>query len=263
MKLPPQLPIWTLLGLLAACSSSTSSSSGGEDSPDPVLSFSLPSSSLAEESVPLSVQIQLDEAQGADIEVGISLGGTADEADYTVTSTLPVTIQAGELSAMIDLEVIEDIWGEIDESIEVTLIPPSGVQVGAPSTHVVTIVDDDENSISEVEPNNDYLEAQDLFNIFPYYAIEVVGSAVVGEVDVYKLTALGDHTVHVSMDPDDDMSEVVINLLDKDGQWVETFDGDIAGTVSGSFDVGIFEVFFLEVTVEAAEANYVLDIVGV
>ena len=80
---------------------------------------------------------------------------------------------------------------------------------------------------------------------------------------LYRIDAFVPVTVHVAMDPDSDDSEVVISLLDGDGELIETYDDDVPGTtVSASFEMGFGDVYFLSVTVEAADTNYLLDVIG-
>jgi hypothetical protein len=254
------------LGLLASCGASGSSGSSSDNGgSDPNLSFSFSSSTLPEDTVNFNVVVQLDDVHDEDIEANFYWSGTALEfVDYAVTSGTPVTIQSGQLSAAITVQVFEDDKGELDETIRLTLVPPQGANLGSPSNHVITVRDDDEIQVSEQEPNDDHLNPQEIGSIATEVSYEVLGLAVLGNMDVYKFDAMGSSTVFVSMDPQSGVSEAVINVLDENGNVVATIDDDVGGTtVSTSFAVVDLQVFFLALTVEVAGTNYVLDVVGV
>lgn len=264
--LPLRIVLVGLLGLLSACGSSgSSSSSGGSGGSTPNLTFSFSSSTVAEDQTTRYVEIRLDQIHDEDVDVSFLMGGNAFPfVDYWQSNGMPVTISGGELTALIELQIWEDELGELDETIEMTLMKPPNAKLGGLTTHVVTINDDDQITIPEVEPNEDHLNAQDLGSVEGFVSLEVQGEALVGDMDVYGLQASENTTVFVSMDPASAVSEVVINLLDEDGNVVAIFDDDIPGTtVSTSFDVSAMESFFLAVTVEAFGSTYVLDIVGV
>jgi len=259
-------PLILALGLLASCGSSGSSGSSSDDGGStPTLSFSLSSSALTEATVNWSILVQLNDVHDEDIEANFYWTGTALEfVDYAVTSGTPVTIKSGQLSEAITVQVFEDARGELDETISLTLVPPQGANLGSPSQHVITVLDDDEIQVSEQEPNDDHLNPQEIGSIATEVSYEVLGSAVLGNFDVYKFDAMGNSTVFVSMDPQSAVSEAVINVLDENGDVVDIIDDDLGGTtVSTSFQVVDQQVFFLSLTVEGAGTNYVLDVVGV
>lgn len=266
MLLPQRLLLACLLGLLSACGSSGSSSSSGDSGSGgstPNLTFSFGSTSVEEDHTTRYVEIRLDKVHHEDVDVSFLLGGNAYQlVDYWLPKGMPVTISDGERIAFIEVQIWEDEGGELDETIEMTLMKPFNAKLGGQTTHVVTISDDDAIPVEEVEPNDDYLTAQLLGSVEGGVSREIQGEALLGNMDVYGFQALENTTVFVSMDPAMALSEVVIELLDENGDVVDIFDDDIEGTVSTYFEMSAQETRFLAVTVEAFDSTYVLDIVG-
>ncbi len=95
--------------------------------------------------------VSLSAAATTDTIVAYSVGGTATAgSDYTAL-TGTVTIPAGELSAPIDVTVIDDLLPEGTESVAVTLdsitAADSDVLIGTTNSATVTITDDDNNVV--------------------------------------------------------------------------------------------------------------------
>ena len=64
-------------------------------------------------------------------------------SDYTISTSSPLTFGVGETSKTISLTIDDDTSDEGNETIEIKLGSPSGADLAAIDTHVITIVDDD------------------------------------------------------------------------------------------------------------------------
>ena len=109
----------------------------------PEVSFAVASSSAAESSGSVSIDLTLSGLQVTDIAVDLQVGGTAqDSLDYT---SIPpsIVIPAGTTAATIAVTLIDDLTSEEDETLVLTLVSPVGATLGTPETHTLTIVEDD------------------------------------------------------------------------------------------------------------------------
>ena len=103
--------------------------------------------------------VTLSNASASDTTFSYSIGGTAiADDDYTALSGI-VTVAAGETSAVIDVDVVNDNVLEDDETVIVTLTGiiagDSGVSIdGANNSSTVTIIDEDIATIS-ISPSDD------------------------------------------------------------------------------------------------------------
>ncbi len=89
------------------------------------------------------VTVELSELSGIDLLVPYTLGGTATNPDDYSIQQSPIAIPAGAISANIAVAMVDDALGEIDETIELTLVAPPGSSLGAISVHTITIFDND------------------------------------------------------------------------------------------------------------------------
>jgi hypothetical protein len=75
--------------------------------------------------------------------VAFTLSGTATQgSDYTIT-TSPITIPIGSTSAVITVNIIDDSLYEENETLLITLLKPANAEVGSPSVHTITILEND------------------------------------------------------------------------------------------------------------------------
>ncbi len=112
----------------------------------PTVWFSQASQSVAESAGLVSVVVQMWPAQGQDVVVPYSTGGTATRGDVTKDYTLAgnsVTIPSGQTSATINLLVNDDLIDENDETVVLTLSSPPNILRASPYVHVATIIDND------------------------------------------------------------------------------------------------------------------------
>lgn len=99
----------------------------------------------ANESVPsVSINVVLSEPTTVDVTVPFSVtGGTAvSPADYSIAVS-PVIIAAGQTSAPIVVTLVNDTLDENNETISIDLGAPTNAVLVTPSSHTLTIADND------------------------------------------------------------------------------------------------------------------------
>jgi hypothetical protein len=251
--------------LLASCTTGVSDSSGSGGDSDITVQFSTTSTTRTEATEMLQVFLELNKDSNEDIDLNFTWNGTATEfVDYTVPNGTPVTIPAGQVTHSISLLMIDDVAGELDEFIQLKLVPPVNANLGARTVHVVTVLDDDALPFPEVEPNDDPAGANVVGTTAPGLAYEVSGATLVNFFDFFKFDGIVDSEVHVSLDPSSAVAQVVLNVLDENGVVVDVIDDDQPGTTIGTvFDVAAGQTFYLGVTVEGAGTDYVLDVIAI
>lgn len=116
-----------------------------DDDPTPAIAFGAATSSTSESGTP-SIPVVLSAASGRTVTVGyaVGAGGTATGGgtDYTITGNT-LTFPAGTTSVNIPITLNNDTLDEPDETVPITLSGPVGATLGTPSTHTLTIQDDD------------------------------------------------------------------------------------------------------------------------
>jgi hypothetical protein len=91
----------------------------------------------------IRLTVRLAPAATEPVSVPFTLSGTAaNGTDYTITSS-PVQIPAGGTSASININIIDDDIYEENETLLVTLGRPANAEVGSPSVHTLTIIEND------------------------------------------------------------------------------------------------------------------------
>ena len=115
----------------------------------PTVSWSLASQTNQESVATVTVTAQLSGGEEADdpVTVPFTVGTTStatSPADYTVTTTSPITIAEGQSSATVTITVVNDTSDEPDETIILNMGTPTNATRGGTSVHTVTIADNDE-----------------------------------------------------------------------------------------------------------------------
>jgi len=111
----------------------------------PEISFSSLTSIHAESAPVTALMVELSKGSNQDVSVSFNYSGSAvwgTSNDY-VTNPSTVTIPSGSLSAMLMLQVNDDVIDENDETGVISLIAPVNGILGTDSTHTLTIIDDD------------------------------------------------------------------------------------------------------------------------
>ncbi len=168
------------------------------DPPD--ISFTTVNSVHAESDPVTALMVELSEYSTQDVSVSFSYSGSATwgaGGDY-VTTPSNITIPAGNLSAMLMLEVNNDELDELDESGIITLTSPVNGLIGINSTHTLTIVDDDlPPSVSFYAPNQIVSEEIGVFTTSLTLS-EMSGKTIVVPYSISGTTIPEDYVIHNS-----------------------------------------------------------------
>jgi hypothetical protein len=115
----------------------------------PTVTFTSASQATADETGTAVISCQLSFVIGQDVSVPYTVNGistaTGGGTDYSITAS-PLTITAGNTTADVTLTITND---DLDEGLETVIIDmgtPTNAIIGSPSTHTVTITDDDTTS---------------------------------------------------------------------------------------------------------------------
>lgn len=109
----------------------------------PTVEFDLASQSVGEAAGGAVLTVSLSSASGLDVTVPYTVSGTAVSPDDYALSPDPLVIPAGDLSADLDLSVVDDALDEEDETVVVTLGTPVNADLGSTVEHTATLLDDD------------------------------------------------------------------------------------------------------------------------
>ena len=111
---------------------------------DPSVQFANATSSNSEAVSPATIQIELDAISGKDVTVNYSVSGTATGSgtDHNLASGT-ATINAGDLTTDLSINITNDALDEYDETIVINLSSPTNASLGTTTTHTYTIVDED------------------------------------------------------------------------------------------------------------------------
>jgi len=116
-----------------------------DDDAPPSVAFAAAARSGSEGVGTDSIQVVLSSVSGLPISVAYGLGtgssATAD-ADFA-TPAGTVAIPAGAISAKFPFAILQDLLDELDETVALRLSAPTNATLGAASTAVYTILDDD------------------------------------------------------------------------------------------------------------------------
>lgn len=84
----------------------------------------------------------LSAVSGRTVTVPYTVGGTAATADHNAVNGL-ITIAAGQSGGSVTVTIARDALDEPDETVTFTMGAPVNASAAAPTTHTITIVDDD------------------------------------------------------------------------------------------------------------------------
>jgi len=114
-----------------------------EDNDEPVtVAFAESSSTVEEDQGEYTLTVVLSHASQHDVQVAYALGTSALIEDGSETPGV-LTILAGTTSAEIVLNVLDNSLKSLNEPVDVTLSSPSEGELGSPTTHTLSIVNDD------------------------------------------------------------------------------------------------------------------------
>ncbi|MBL8828835.1 MAG: hypothetical protein JNM18_17785, partial [Planctomycetaceae bacterium] len=109
----------------------------------PVVQFVALTQAVVESTPTARAIVRLLQPSGLDVTVPITSSGTTTNADASVSTTLPVVIPAGQISAAIDVAITDDTTAEATETLVLTIGTPTNATRGAVNTHTLSIVDND------------------------------------------------------------------------------------------------------------------------
>lgn len=148
----------------------------------PSVELSLSSSTVSESVGQVIVTLTLSRAASSAVEVPFVITGTAVGAgiDYTFTSTTSILIPVGETSVTTNINVVDDVTVETDESIIFSMGTLTNAVAGAVSVQTLTITDNDVLglTVASVYPANgsnwnDYIKYANVPNSDQYTQADV------------------------------------------------------------------------------------------
>ena len=109
----------------------------------PTVWFAVRQQSVQENAGLVQVTVRLSPPAKVAVSVPFTLSGTAAQGgDYTITAS-PIQIPTGGTSATITVNIVDDTLHEENETLLITLGKPVDVEVGSPSVHTLTILEND------------------------------------------------------------------------------------------------------------------------
>lgn len=149
------------LAVLAAAGFGISSCKEDEPPAKPKLSFADTEMTVAESVGTIEIEVVLDKPHSKDLNIEYELGGTASDqdvvgtanADYEVTGDHGVvTIEAGETTGVIELDIYPDAAFEPDETIEISFLDTNTdeIEMTTDDDMVITITNDDAQLVATI-----------------------------------------------------------------------------------------------------------------
>lgn len=114
-----------------------------DDDAVPLVTFHVASQSVNENVGSVQVQLDLDSVSSQTVSVPFTLSGTASGSDYSLTTSSPVTIPAGQTSVNVSLSIVNDALNESNETIILSMGAPTNAALGAVTSHTITVLDND------------------------------------------------------------------------------------------------------------------------
>ena len=250
------------VGCAPSGSSGGSNSGGGQTGLE--ISFETTALTVTEIEGTFNLKLVLSMPAPEDIELPFTVEGNAQQfLDYTMVTGSPFSISAGLTEAFLPIQVHEDIFGELDEVVFVTLQPPSNASLGTPRQLEFTILDEDHASFQESEPNDHYSEANEVGSMAEHFAYVISGDAHPGPLDVFRFGSINDAQVHIELDPQSQNTFAWLQVQDANGNPIVTYDDGLAGTtITGDFDMPQGATFHLAVAGHNVGSGYTLRVVG-
>jgi hypothetical protein len=118
----------------------------------PTVEFATTTQAVPENAGDATIVVNLSTISEEDVTVPFTVTGTATGggADYSITAS-PITIPAGSISANITVAIVDDALNENpDETVIITMDPPTNATRGATTVHTLTITDNDGVSSSMI-----------------------------------------------------------------------------------------------------------------
>lgn len=134
-----------------------------DNDPIPTISFFTAGTTAEESAGQTFVEARITAESEVDIAAPLLLSGTAlSGSDYTIAPSPTIMIPAGALRGSIPIDIINDPDGELAERIQIDFGTPVGAVVstapGDPSTHVITIPQNDVPNVSFTTSQGSFAE---------------------------------------------------------------------------------------------------------
>ncbi|HWU37398.1 MAG TPA: Calx-beta domain-containing protein, partial [Candidatus Acidoferrum sp.] len=114
-----------------------------DSSPEPAVTFTVASQKVKENAGTATIGVELSAVSGRDVTVPLMASGTAKTpGNYTIAQN-PVVIKAGQRSAAITVNVVDNGLNEDDKTVMVSMGVPTNAVQGKTTTSTVTIIDTD------------------------------------------------------------------------------------------------------------------------
>lgn len=110
-----------------------------ETTPKPTLSFMSSDAMVLAEGSTQSIDVSLSGPVDRDVDISLSLSGTANESDYTLSSGKDLVVKSGETDLTFDIYAIEDQVPEGGETIQITVGSISETVSVTDSKHSIVI----------------------------------------------------------------------------------------------------------------------------
>ena len=120
----------------------------------PEAAFYSASASVAEDAGTQNVAVRIRPAPESDLILTYDLEGTAkEEADYSITNSGTISVEAGVDSVNIAIKIADDREDESDETVILMLTDGTGYNVGSMKGYTLTITDNDATVTLSASPN--------------------------------------------------------------------------------------------------------------
>lgn len=173
--------------------------------------------------------VSLSAAADSSQSVSWSIGGAADSGDFSGDTSGTVTFAAGETEKTVQLLVVGDTTVETDENLILTLAnPSSGLTLGS-ATASMTIVNDDQGSISD-----DYPLSTATNGVLTVNSDALSGTIETGaDGDLFKVNLLAGTTYQFDLKASSGTLDPYLELYNPSVQWV-TYNDDASGATGDS-----------------------------
>jgi hypothetical protein len=132
----------------------------------PLLSFEEKGQRKTESSGQIQIPVKIGRSSEVDVTVPYSIEGTSSDSDYTISSTQPLTIEKGQTTGQIIVEITDDTEDEADETIILILDTPTNAILGSITSYTITIKRNDSTpEISSISPETSYAGGGDAVSI--------------------------------------------------------------------------------------------------
>ena len=189
----------------------------------PFISFKEVSSVHAENSPMTALMVELSKGSSQDVSVSFTRSGTAKWGvgnDY-LTSPATLTIPSGSLSAMLTLQINDDLIDEEDEVGVITLDSPVNGLIGSNSSHALTIIDDDDPPQVSFYVANQVVSEEIGKFVTTITLSDISGKTIVVPYTISGTTIPADYVIHdpspLTILPGASSVDIEMDILEGDG----------------------------------------------